>query len=252
MNALKTLTVIAACAILLLPALPAAAGLTAVGGGPILGPLVLRSSGSGQQGGQDFGPSGVFFGVGGMGYAEFGSFRLGGIGMGTGLGSDRDQFRSMLGFGGVTLDLLMRPGEGKFTLPLGLIVGGGGYVLKDMSSPATESGGVLMGSDKHGYATWEEARTIYDTPFFMLGPRIGFAAEIIPWLRLEGNASFLAMFRDQGTSYAFVLTIGPIFGKFDMRPPNPSCEGDFPGCRDRGYSHIPSYREEPDADDNEQ
>ena len=231
----------AAVLVLLVPCV-AHAGLTGGGGGPFVGPLVLRSNDTDTGvGGLARGPSGVLFGVGGMGYAEFDRFRIGGFGVGSSTSDKGNGYRSALGFGGVMLDLLLRPAD-RFVAPLGLIVGAGGYVVKDMSSVSATTDRMMRDSG----TAWDQARTVYDTPFFLVGPKVGFATEVIPWMRIEGSAAFLAMFRDQGTSYAFFLSIGPTFGKFDIRPPNPACEDDYPGCRDRYlYPAAPRAKKRP-------
>jgi hypothetical protein len=235
MNVVKMAMVVVAIA--LIPAPAPAVTLTGGGGGPFFGPMVLRSSDTNRTAVMDYGPSGVYLGVGGMGYAEFGSFRIGGLGLGTSSSGDRQNIRSSIGFGGLTLDMLLRPAR-TFVVPLGLIVGAGGYNVKDMST--TTGGGSVACSGNCGAMDGSNGRTITDSPFFMVGPRVGFATEVLPWLRIEGSGAFVALFRDGGTSYAFLLSVGPTFGKFDMRPPNPACEDDFPGCRDRyNYDAIP-------------
>lgn len=216
------------------------AGLTGGGGGPFVGPLVLRSNNTDPGGAfLERGPSGVTVGVGGMGYAEFDSFRIGGLGVGSSTSDKGNGYRSSLGFGGLTLDLLLRPAE-RFVVPLGLVVGAGGYVVKDMNSVPSGGGGMMRDDG----TAWDQARTIYDTAFFLVGPKVGFATEAITWMRIEGTVAFLAMFRDNGTSYAFFMSIGPTFGKFDIRPPNPACEEDYPGCRNR-HDYPPPMRRRP-------
>ena len=229
MDTRRIISIAIAVIIIAAPGAAPAVTLTGGGGGPFFGPMVLRSPDTNRTTSPDDGPSGVYLGVGGMGYVEFGGFRVGGLGLGTSSSGDTRNVRSSIGLGGITLDLLLRPSE-TFIVPLGLIVGAGGYNVKDTS---LTTGGSVTCSGTCGSMDSSNGRTITDAPFFMVGPKVGFSTEVLPWLRIEGSGAFVAMFRDGGTSYAFLLSVGPTFGKFDMRPPNPACENDFPGCRDR-------------------
>lgn len=205
----------------------ARAELTGAGGGPFVGPFGIRSTDKTGTSGPDYSPRGISLGAGAMGYAEFESLRVGVFGIGAVGGEDQTRHRSSLGMGGLTLDMLLRPAGRAFVLPLGIVLGAGSYSVKDMSMSGMTGG-------RYDYAdgdSWDRADTLYETPFFTTGPRLGFSKEVIPWLRIEASATFLAMFRDDGTSYTFMLTIGPTFGKFDLdRPAPPGCEHDYPGC----------------------
>jgi hypothetical protein len=224
---MKISGILSIAVLITVPVAGAAADLTGAGGGPFVGPLAIRSTTGVGSAGNDFAPTGVYFGIGGLGYAEFESLRVGGFGIGASSSEDGRQYQSMLGMGGLTLDMLLKPGGRMFMLPLGIMLGAGGYVVKDMSSSTGMMGGNYDWDESD---PWDRAVTVYETPFFVIGPRVGFSKEIVPWLRIEGFATFLALFRDDGTSYSFMMTIGPTFGKFDFDRPSPGCEDEYPAC----------------------
>ncbi|MBI5527982.1 MAG: hypothetical protein HY897_16750 [Deltaproteobacteria bacterium] len=88
----------------------------------------------------------------------------------------------------------------------------------------------MQKGDRDEGDSWDRAKTIYETPFFVVGPRVGFSKEVVPWLRIEGFATFLALFRDDGTSYSFMMTLEPTFDEFDFDRPAPSCDEYYPSC----------------------
>jgi len=109
-------------------------------------------------------------------------------------------------------------------MPLGVILGAGGYTVKDMS-------GTRHGDDGRARRPVRR-RTITDSPFFLIGPKVGFGdrARLMDAARGVRDVSRdVSRRRDIVRLYE---SLGPVFGKFDMRRP-PRVRGRLPRCRDR-------------------
>ncbi len=164
------------------------------GGGPVFGLLYFKMR-------DHQGAVGPLFGGRGYGYALGDQLRIGGMGFGGFFGQE-DEWTHGFGYGGVTLEYILRAGR-HVELPVGLLLGGGGggrtTIVAD-DPPEYPEGSTVVSGDGGS--------------MFALQAMAGLEVNAAQWLKLSAQGTFLYAVAAPDHFYGGGALFQVIFGQF--------------------------------------